>query len=67
MRLMLPRSDQCQQQLFAMIILASVEIGKIISAEIKYCFEDDDLDKVPHNMADVKVRRLPVLNHDKRA
>jgi len=50
-----------------MIILASVEIGKIISAEIKYCFEDDDLDKVAHNMADVKVRRLPVLNHDKRA
>jgi CBS domain-containing protein len=41
-------------------------VGKIMSAEIKYCFDDDDLDKVAHNMADIKVRRLPVLNHDKR-
>jgi CBS domain-containing protein len=31
-----------------------------------YCFEDDDLDDVVANMADIKVRRLPVLDHDKR-
>ena len=31
-----------------------------------YCFEDDELDDVVQNMADIKVRRLPVLDHDKR-
>src|SRR5207245_4942049 len=41
-------------------------ISKIMSKEVKYCFEDDDLDAVAHTMADLKVRRLPVLNHDKR-
>src|SRR5919202_1590697 len=41
-------------------------IREVMSAEVKYCFEDEDLDHVPHNMADIKVRRLPVLNRDKR-
>jgi CBS-domain-containing membrane protein len=31
-----------------------------------YCFDDDELDDVVQNMADIKVRRLPVLDHDKR-
>ena len=31
-----------------------------------YCFEDDDLDEVVQNMADIKLRRLPVLNRKKR-
>ena len=37
-----------------------------MTKEIKYCFDDDDLDEVARNMADIKVRRLPVVNHDKR-
>jgi CBS domain-containing protein len=41
-------------------------IREIMSKEVKYCFEDDDLDEVAENMADIKVRRLPVLNRDKR-
>jgi CBS domain-containing protein len=41
-------------------------IRDIMSPEVKYCFEDDDLDHVTHNMADLQVRRLPVLNTDKR-
>jgi CBS domain-containing protein len=41
-------------------------IREVMSAEVKYCFEDEDLDHVTHNMADIKVRRLPVLNRDKR-
>ena len=31
-----------------------------------YCFEDEDIDDVAQNMADIKVRRLPVLNRKKR-
>jgi CBS domain-containing protein len=41
-------------------------VRDIMSEDVKYCFEDDDLDEVAQNMADIKVRRLPVLNRDKR-
>jgi CBS domain-containing protein len=41
-------------------------IREIMSSEVKYCFEDDDLEEVAHNMADIKLRRLPVLNENKR-
>jgi CBS domain-containing protein len=41
-------------------------VREIMSSEVKYCFADDDIEEVAHNMADIKVRRLPVLNRDKR-
>jgi CBS domain-containing protein len=41
-------------------------IREIMSKEVMYCFEDDDLDDIVQNMADVKLRRLPVLNREKR-
>ena len=33
---------------------------------VDYCFEDQDVEEVTKNMASIKVRRLPVLNRDKR-
>ena len=41
-------------------------IREIMSLEVKYCFEDAEVDEVAQNMADIKVRRLPVLNRGKR-
>ncbi len=41
-------------------------IREIMSKEVKYCFDDDDIDDVAYEMAELKVRRMPVLNHDKR-
>ena len=41
-------------------------VREIMSTEVKYCFEDDDIDDVAQNMADIKLRRLPVLNDQKR-
>ncbi|KLK90500.1 inosine-5-monophosphate dehydrogenase [Microvirga vignae] len=41
-------------------------IREAMTDEVLYCFEDDDTDAVERNMADIKVRRLPVLNRDKR-
>jgi CBS domain-containing protein len=41
-------------------------ISKIMSGGIRYCFEDEDIEHVAKNMADVQLRRLPVLNRDKR-
>jgi CBS domain-containing protein len=41
-------------------------VREVMTDEVKYCFEDDNTDDVAHNMADIQVRRLPVLNRDKR-
>lgn len=41
-------------------------IREVMTDEVMYCFEDDDSEAVGRNMADIKVRRLPVLNRDKR-
>jgi CBS domain-containing protein len=45
---------------------ADTKVREIMSADVKYCFDDDDVDEVALNMADIKVRRLPVVNRDKR-
>ena len=42
------------------------QVRQVMTKEIKYCFDDDNLDEVARNMADIKVRRLPVINHEKR-
>lgn len=42
------------------------KVGDVMSKEVLYCFADEDLDNVAKNMSDAKVRRLPVLNRDKR-
>lgn len=42
------------------------KIRDVMTSEVRYCFEDDDIDDVLRNMGDLQVRRLPVLNRDKR-
>jgi CBS domain-containing protein len=34
--------------------------------DVKYCFEDADLDETLENMAENQLRRLPVVNREKR-
>jgi len=41
-------------------------VREVMTADVKYCFEDEDLDEVARNMADQQVRRMPVVNRDKR-
>lgn len=41
-------------------------VREVMTHDIKYCFEDDDVSDVAQNMAEIQVRRLPVVNHDKR-
>jgi CBS domain-containing protein len=36
------------------------------SDDVCYCFDDEEIGEVASNMADIKVRRLPVVNRDKR-
>src|SRR5262245_53444738 len=35
-------------------------------SKVLYCYEDEELDHVAKNMGDEQVRRLPVVNRDKR-
>jgi CBS domain-containing protein len=41
-------------------------VRDVMSEGICYCFEDDAVDDAARIMADRQVRRLPVLNRDKR-
>jgi CBS domain-containing protein len=41
-------------------------VREVMSEEVMYCFEDEDLTTVTQNMGDIRVRRLPVLSRDKR-
>jgi len=45
---------------------SNTPVRDVMSAEVMYCFEDDEVEAVSHNMADIKVRRLPVMTHQKR-
>ncbi len=38
----------------------------VMTRDIKYCFDDQDVEDVIHNMGDIQVRRLPVVSRDKR-
>src|ERR1700704_2211938 len=42
------------------------KVREVMTADVKYCFDDQDVEEVTSNMADIQVRRLPVLNRDKR-
>jgi len=42
------------------------KVRDVMSSEIKYVFEDDSVDDAAKRMSELQVRRLPVLNRDKR-
>jgi CBS domain-containing protein len=41
-------------------------VREVMSSEVKYCFDDEDIAHVAENMAEQQIRRLPVVNRDKR-
>jgi len=41
-------------------------IREVMTDDVKYCFDDEELEEVARNMGDIQVRRLPVVNRDKR-
>jgi CBS domain-containing protein len=41
-------------------------VREVMSQDVKYCFDDQDTAEVGRSMADERVRRLPVLNRQKR-
>lgn len=41
-------------------------VRDVMTQDVLYCFEDEDMDHVVQNMGNVQVRRLPVVDRDKR-
>ncbi|MFT3726741.1 MAG: CBS domain-containing protein [Terricaulis sp.] len=41
-------------------------VSEVMSNEVLYCFNDESAAAVSSNMGDLQVRRLPVLDRDKR-
>jgi CBS domain-containing protein len=45
---------------------ADTPVQDVMTREIKYVYEDQSIEEVTRNMAEQRLRRLPVLNRDKR-
>ncbi len=42
------------------------KVRAVMTRDVKYCFDDEDIEHVAANMGDIQVRRLPVMNREKR-
>lgn len=40
-------------------------VRRVMSGNVRYCFEDEEVQHVAQNMADIQKRRLPVLSREK--
>ncbi len=41
-------------------------VREAMTRQVLYCFEDQSLEEVARNMAEIQTRRLPVVNRDKQ-
>ena len=41
-------------------------VRQVMSSDVKYCYDDEDINHIAANMAELQVRRLPVVNREKR-
>ena len=44
----------------------STKVRDVMTDDVKFCFDDEDADHVARNVGEQQVRRLPVVNRDKR-
>lgn len=45
---------------------SKTKVEDVVSSQTKYCYEDEDVSHVASNMDQLLVRRLPVLDRNKR-
>ena len=45
---------------------AQAQVRDVMTEDIKYCYDDEDVARVAQNMAELGLRRLPVVDRDKR-
>lgn len=39
-------------------------VDDVMSTDVRWCFEDEDVDQVVRQMGDTQIRRVPVVSHD---
>jgi CBS domain-containing protein len=44
----------------------TAKVREVMTEDVKYCFADQEVDEIAENMADIQLRRLPVVDRDKR-
>jgi CBS domain-containing protein len=42
------------------------KVREVMTGAVRYCFCDQDIEDIADNMADIQLRRLPVVDRDKR-
>jgi CBS domain-containing protein len=42
------------------------KVRDVMTPKVLYCYEDDSIEDVAQNLANNQVRRMPVMNQDKR-
>ena len=45
---------------------SATKVRAVMTKDVKYCYADQELDDVVQNMGDIQVRRLPVVDREKR-
>lgn len=45
---------------------ADTMVRDVMTAEVKYCFDDQSVEEVTQNMGEQRLRRLPVVDRNKR-
>jgi len=45
---------------------ANTTAREVMTAKTLYCYDDQDIEEVCNNMGEIQVRRLPVVNREKR-
>lgn len=43
-----------------------LKVGEVMTEKVLYCFDDQSLDEVAINLGENQIRRLPVVNREKR-
>ncbi|MBB3975512.1 CBS domain-containing protein [Rhizobium azooxidifex] len=41
-------------------------VGEVMTTDVKYCFEDEEAEQVCRNLGDQQIRRIPVVDRQKR-
>ena len=63
---MLTDRDICVRAVAAGKNPKQCKVVEVMSAEVKYVFEDETTEDLARNMSTLQVRRMPVLDRDKR-
>jgi CBS domain-containing protein len=45
---------------------SDARVREVMTRDVKYCFDDQDIESVAENMGEQRLRRMPVMNRDKR-